>query len=263
MKGDAGSMTSKMLQVLPLILSAAALILCIVALADRSAPSTALATASGAEDRQIRELSDRLAELRAKLERVGSDPRGVSDRQPVRESAREQETATAELQKRVAALEAAVAALRRPPDSRQLAAQPAPAEDLTAAQRKILDPRASDRDKIAALKALRGRRIDGQDALSHDVVVALLGVLDHAEDADTRTDVIRNLHGVNDPALRDSMLRSLTSDPSPQVRGKAAEDINTFLPDVAVEAALRSAADFDSDDGVRASALNTLAHKKH
>ena len=134
---------------------------------------------------------------------------------------------------------------------------------MTATQRRILDPSTSDRHKIAALKALRGRQIDGQDARSHDVVVALLDLVDRAGDEDTRTDVYRNLHGVNDPALRDSMLRSLASDPSRQVREKAAEDIDTFLPDASVEAALRTAADTDPDDGVRSSALKTLARRKH
>ena len=124
-----------------------------------------------------------------------------------------------------------------------------------------MDPRASDAAKIAALKALRGQQIGGQDARSHEVVLALIELVNRSDDPNARTDVYRNLHGVDDPTLRESMLRSLSSDPSPMVREQAAKDIDTFLADPSVAAALRSAAESDPDLKVRTHAAETLGNK--
>jgi hypothetical protein len=55
------------------------------------------------------------------------------------------------------------------------------------------------------------------------------------------------------------MLRALANDPSAKVRMKVAQDINTFLSDAVVVNALRQAADYDSDQGVREQAGKTLA----
>jgi hypothetical protein len=90
----------------------------------------------------------------------------------------------------------------------------------------------------------------------------MIDLAEHSENELNRVDAYRNLHGVNDRSLRDSMLRALAGDPSAKVREKVAQDIDTFLPDVGVESALRQAADGDPDAGVRAQALKTLSGRR-
>jgi hypothetical protein len=55
------------------------------------------------------------------------------------------------------------------------------------------------------------------------------------------------------------MLSSLVNDPDSSVREKVAEDIDSFLPDPAIEAALHTAANSDTNAGVRSHALKTLS----
>jgi hypothetical protein len=169
-----------------------------------------------------------------------------------------------DLRKRLEDLEKSVAGLQRLSKENANPAQPAQAEspDLAKLQRQATDPSATEQEKLAALKALRGQKLDGKDAISPEVVLAMLDLAERSQDERSRVDAYRNLHGVKDPALRDSMLRSLAGDPSAKVREKVAQDIDTFLPDVTVEGALRQAAEGDSDAGVRAAAQKTLAEKR-
>jgi HEAT repeats len=253
-------MASQSIQAASLTLSVAALIVATVAVLHRPDPPIVEATGDDAREHQIQELSNQVAQLRASID-LNRAPGEASSRQPVLDPTPEQGSKIAELQKRVSELEAAVAALRRSASPPQLGAEKAPSKDVAEARRVILDPRASEKDKLAAMRALRGMKVNGQEALSHDLVLSLLDLVDRSEDASARQDVYRNLHRINDPALRDSMLRSLTSDSSPLVREQCAKDIDTFLPDAAIEAALQSAADADTNERVRSEALKSLAHK--
>ena len=134
-------------------------------------------------------------------------------------------------------------------------------------QRVAADRRATEKERIAALQRLRGMQTaDGQDARSHDVVLSMVDIAEHSEDADSRLDVYRNLHGVNDSAAKDSMLRALARDQSAKVREKVAEDIESYLDDPQVKNALQVAANSDADADVRSMAAITLAggkRKKH
>jgi len=134
---------------------------------------------------------------------------------------------------------------------------------LKDAQRIATDQRATEKDRLAALATLRNQKTeDGKSAISHDVILGMLDIAERSESEDSRFDVYRNLHRIDDPAVRDSMLRALARDSSVKVRKKVAEDIDTFSSDPAVESALRTAADSDADAGVRAQALMTLAGSK-
>jgi len=251
-------MASRALQAAPWILSVTALAASILAIArPHDSPVVAAQPLSGDDDSSP-ELSRKLAELQSRLEALSAAPNDFSTRSPAAESPLAHAAAIAELQKRVSDLETAIAALQRLASApRQIADEPVN-PDVVAARNVILDPRASDKAKIAAMRALRGVKINGQDALSHDLVLALLGIVDRSADPRARRDVYMNLHRINDPSLRDAMLSSLVNDPDPSVREKVAEDIDSFLPDPAIEAALHSAADSDPSDGVRSHARRTL-----
>jgi hypothetical protein len=233
-----------------------------LALSRDSRPAAAAAAPPDPGVIQVQELANRVAELRADLDRVASASQTSLEARAPRESLAP--AVPPELLERLAALEQSVAALQK--QARQPPAAPpksaAGVADPRDAQRSATDPRSSEKDKLAALAALRGQKVDGEDARSHDVILALLDIAEHSESEGSRVDVYRNMHGVTDLALRDSMLRALAGDPSVKVRLKVAQDLDTFLPDALVVAGLRQAADGDADAGVRAQALMTLAGKR-
>ena len=135
--------------------------------------------------------------------------------------------------------------------------------NLKESQRAATDRSATEKDRIDALKALRGQRTeDGKDARSHDVVLAMIDIAENSNDEEARLDVYRNLHGTEDPAVRDSMLRALAHDESVKVRMKVAEDLDTYVDDPLVQRGLRAAADNDADGEVRRRATMTLAGKR-
>jgi hypothetical protein len=250
-------MASRALQVVTLLLASAALVVAVISISRRP-ESPALQPASDiASERQIRALSDQITELRLKIEDLYRVPLATPSRTPPVDSAPSAPVDPTALEKRIADLETA---LRHNKAEHLTARTVLSREDLLEARRTALDPRATERDKLDALRILRwGQKLDGQDAAGHDVVLAMLDVVNHSTDEGVRTFVYANLHGVNDNAIRDAMLRDLVNDPSAQVREKIAGDINTFAKDRAVQEALRQAAANDSDESVRRAAAGTIA----
>jgi hypothetical protein len=134
--------------------------------------------------------------------------------------------------------------------------------DVTETQRVASNRGASEEERLDALKKLRGRKTEtGADARTHDVVLAMLEIAEFSTNEESRNAVYRDLHGADDAAVRDSMLRALANDSSVKVRKRAAMDIDTYLGHPLVDEALRRAADHDADAGVRAQAAETLAKK--
>jgi hypothetical protein len=255
-------MDRKPLQIAGLLLAVLACVLAVLALSRDSRPAAAAAAPLDPGAIQVQELANRVAELRVDLDRVASASQPSLEARAPRESLAP--GVPPELLERLAALEQSVAALQKLEQERP-ALRPKPAggaPDPTDAQQAATDPRSSEKDRLAALAALRGQKVDGQDARSHDVILALLDVAEHSQSEGSRLDVYRNMHGVTDLALRDSMLRALAGDPSVKVRLKVAQDLDTFLADALVVAGLRQAADGDADAAVRAQALMTLAGKR-
>jgi len=242
-------------------LSALACVLAGLSLSKGTPPSSGTVAAARPEDARAPATADELAKLRAELERLAAAVRDDSSMRDAAERNPVEAKVPIEVAQRLSALEETLASLQRQAKERELRAQPAPgavggAKDL---QRAATNPNATEQEKLAALKALRGQNIDGQDARSHDVVVAMLDLAERSLDENTRDGVYRDLHGVNDASLRDSMLRALANDPSAKVRQRAARDIDTYLSDALVQSALQRAGDQDSDLGVRGQALKTLA----
>jgi hypothetical protein len=134
---------------------------------------------------------------------------------------------------------------------------------LKDSQRVAMDRRASEKDRVDAFSQLRNKQAeDGQDARSHDVILAMLDLAEHSDSEDSRMNVYRNLHGAKDSAARDGMVWGLAHDPSPKVREKIAGDLDTFAGDPQVDSALRQAYDNDSDGSVRARAWKTMTEGK-
>lgn len=238
-------------------LSCTACAVAAVALSRSGHPPVA-ASAAEPDDARIQAIACETAALRSDLDRFASRPLEAS---PSQRTMVEPTVLPPELLKRLDGLEESVAALQRRRAEGAPRAEAAPNEppDLVDARRRATDAAASEAERLAALRTLRGQKIAGQNAISTDVLLSMLDLGEHSPNEATRTDVYRNLHRIVDPSLRDSMLRALTNDPSALVREQVAKDIDTFLPDPAVEAALRRAADGDPDPKVRAAALKTLA----
>lgn len=117
--------------------------------------------------------------------------------------------------------------------------------------------------KLSALRALRGTRDeDGNDGRSHDVVLSMIDIVRTSEDASVRADVYRQLSGVTDPSLLDSLFYSLANDTHFKVREEAAETLSDYLPDPEVERALEQAAENDENEKVRQEAYKSL-RKRH
>lgn len=213
---------------------------------------------------RLQEIADQTAALRADLDRLANAGREGLSSPPPMERVPEQASVPAELLQRLTDIEQSVAALQRQSKEQKVRVEPARKDpiDLTEWQRRATDSRAGEAMRLTALQVLRGKKVGDQDAITPDVVRSMIDLAEHSERSTTREDVYRNLHGVKNPLLRDSMLRALASDPSPKVREKVAQDIDTFLPDPVIESALRQAADGDSDPGVRAQALKTLSERR-
>ncbi len=249
-------METKWISLAAVVLSALACVMSGVALLGR--PQTPVMAGAGQDPSaaQVQELGKQIAELRAEVERPASAKLASPEPHTPREPLAGPGTVPPDVQKRLTSLEESVAILLRQAKERPAAPKAAPGAERTPKELQLVatDPRANEQEKLAALKALRGT-----DAITHDVMLAMIGVAEQSQDETVREDVYRNLHGEHDPSLRDSELRALASDPSAKVRKKVAQDIDTFLPDALVASALRQAADYDADPGVREQASKTLS----
>ena len=124
------------------------------------------------------------------------------------------------------------------------------------ARRTVLDSQAAPRDRLAALRTLRGSR--GGNARTSDVVQAMMTLLASSADGGIRADIFRQLSGVSDPLLKAPLLHALRNDPHAGAREEAAETLAAFVDDPAVRAALSAAMQADANQAVKEQARVTL-----
>jgi hypothetical protein len=157
-------------------LSILACALAVLALTRGSHAPVTVGASDSSDSKRLQELTDQTVALRADLNRFASASRDTSALREPMERAPEQATVPPELLQRLAGLEESVTALQR--QSKQRAARIGPAHiepiDLAEAQRRATDPRSNEEQKLAALKALRGQKLGGQDAISGDVVLSMI-----------------------------------------------------------------------------------------
>jgi hypothetical protein len=216
-------------------------------------------------------LMARVAAMEAAVEELRQAQAKVlmSPMAPVRELAVSgADSGSAELARRVEALERAMQALEGSSDEAARSARAATGElvrllggrlSFEDAIQRALDRSATEAQRLEALRSLRGQR--DQDAIDARLYV-LDGMLELArtsQDGETRADVWRQLNHMTDQRLRQPLLDALAFDEHAKAREEAAETLAGFLPDLGIEAALRAAMENDSDAGVRRQAAESLA----
>ncbi|MBI2922952.1 MAG: HEAT repeat domain-containing protein [Planctomycetes bacterium] len=132
---------------------------------------------------------------------------------------------------------------------------PAQVDDTASLRTQINDAAIAPQDRIRALVMLRTKSPDERGA----VVDSMAALLEACDDADVRASVIRNMHGIDSPRLKQAVLQALARDGEARVREQAAKDLDTWRNDPEVKAALESARLSDPSDKVRRRAEETLS----
>jgi HEAT repeats len=175
-----------------------------------------------------------------------------------------------ELTERVARLEEKLTSLA---DGAALRPQPRPESAGPATDAAVLkaiaawtdtarNPSASEKDRLVALRGLRGKQLeDGTDARL-GVVADMVRLAESSGDERVRADVWRQLSHVTDRSMLAPLLSALQNDASFEVRSEAAETLADFLPDEQVRRALQHAAENDPNNKVRSEARDALSARR-
>ncbi len=213
-------------------------------------------------------IEQRLATLEQRPQQVAA---GVVPERAVTEATVEP-AAVAALEARIARLEqrAVTPAVVQPPPAPPPAAAPAPAptaapaatdpasqaQQLQDLHTKILDPRASEEEKVVAWKQLRNRDNAWNDA----VVSAMTAIGLNSANAATRADVWRQANGKStSPLMGEALMLALRNDQDATAREEAAKTLAKYLDQQGVRAVLEQAAQNDLDEKVKNQAKATLA----
>lgn len=251
------------LALLALVLAGMALLLQVLGQGGgRSASATPAVPGLAALQERIEALESENEHLRDIVEGLRLTPAAP----PERESASVTDPRFDELSRRLAELE------RRPPsqpagdsgeeltesERAEFLRHSTVAEELQRAIDRAGDPSATEADRLLALRDLRSQRDpDGIDLRLY-VLDSMLELARTSQDGETRADVWRQLSHLTDARLRQPLLDTLAYDQHADAREEAAETLADFLPDVAIEAALRFAAENDVAAGVRRQAASSL-----
>ena len=130
---------------------------------------------------------------------------------------------------------------------------------IEAAHGLALDPNADAKDRLEALGVLRkANRVDDQ------IVASMVDLWDESvaqgtKGGWTRWFLLENLEGVQDAALRDSILEWIPDEESPKMRSRAIETLGSMLPDPSIDEWLDYLAGNDPDPELRQQAAATRA----
>jgi hypothetical protein len=120
-------------------------------------------------------------------------------------------------------------------------------------RRKLADPTASEKDKLQALHALRKSK-----DLSDEVLQSALSWLQSSKDGAMRREILQQLDGVTNAALRQPLLELAASSAEGRVRQQAVENLRGFVADAGVEKQLWETMQKDPDPKVREQAQEAL-----
>lgn len=118
--------------------------------------------------------------------------------------------------------------------------------------RKLSDPSVSEKDKLQALRALRRVKPFDDDALQ-----GALGWLQTSPDPVMRREILQQLDGITNAALRQPLLE-LAASTDAKLRQQAVNNLRDFISDAAVEKQLWEIMQKDPDGKVREEAQEAL-----
>lgn len=193
------------------------------------------------EHLQTRRLASNLAALQKELTApLEPTPTDRTPRQTVATSGNH-----AAILRRLAALEQTMAQLARNSDYLMERGQlPLATNKLSDLFAKFTDITATDRDRLQAMRLLRRNGGIGDEAIPH-----ALAWLQTATNANVREDILQQLEGSTNAALRGPLL-ALTADADSDVREQAVDNLRRFMNDPAVESQLWKMMN-DPDEDVR------------
>ncbi len=126
-------------------------------------------------------------------------------------------------------------------------------ELVAAMKQQVLNPNASEADRLQALRILRRN-----DERSPEVVASMIQMASTTESPRVRADIFRQMEGVEDPAFGQTLLQFAANDPNAMVREEAVESMEAFVSDPRYLEALTLIAEQDASDEVRVEAYEVL-----
>lgn len=221
-----------------------------------------LATLFGVQFNQINKLKREVSALRAEipvpvLTELKSGEGTVTPQSNSQENTlNSQDNVT--LEKRLAHLERNIANLANLPRGRGIGpmgnVQPSE-EELASLQQRLLDPGATDADR---LRALRGMRRGNQ--LSDEVVAQSLSMLQTSTNSNFRRELLQQLDGSTNAALKQPLMALLDSETGDNgLREQVVNSLRRFVDDPAIESKLWDVALNDPNTRVRDQAREALA----
>lgn len=203
----------------------------------------------------VRQLRSELAAVRQQLTEMDSRPTSEAVAQPGQGDPDSRRVPTdRSFSRRIQELEQTVAQLSHASDylmeRGQLPLATNKVEDLA---RLFSDGTAADKDRLRALGLLRRNR-----GMSDEVVQHALDWLQSSTNAGTRRELVQQLGGVTNAAVKGPLLGLMSTEKNDNVREEAAKNLRRFTDDPAVEGALWNAALNDPDGDVREEAEDAL-----
>jgi HEAT repeat protein len=205
------------------------------------------------QHQSIRRLGSDLAGLRQELASLETAPAAGEQPKPA-PTVRMASSGDASLRRRLAALEQAVTQLTRGSEYLMERGQlPLAADKLEDLSRKVADFSAADRDRLQALRLLRRN-----GGLTDEIVQHAMNWLHSSTNANTRENVVQQLEGLTNAALRGPLLALASADASADVREQAVDNLRRFVNDSEVETQLWEIMRNDSSSDVRDQAMEAL-----
>ena len=203
-----------------------------------------------------------MSSLRGEIASLRAEVRGVQEEAPGENQAPQTVTRVintgAGLQSRLARLEQQMSELARAAEVlSQRGIIPPSEEKLAEMQQKFYDLSASDRDRLRALQLIRrNRQID-------DTVVAhALQWLQSTTNRNTRRQLLQNLDGVTNAAMKGPLMAMLQTEQDGNVREELIDTLSSFADDAALENKLWELALNDPDGDVREEAQDALEDRQ-
>jgi hypothetical protein len=165
-----------------------------------------------------------------------------------------------ELPANLAALSARLAELEQQTQvARDRGILPLTPEAMAKAIAAAVDRGAALRDRVMALRQLRP--VNGrEDGRTPEVALAMIELITAPQTpAEARADIIRNMKGVDHPALKEPLLAIVTKDTDSNTRREAVESLLPFYSDPQVHATINHLKDSEADPKVSREAVRRLA----